>query len=77
VDLYYPNPDRVRVYIDERKNFPYSTTMNQSNVQNNVNKFYIMQVLQCIDSKDDCYFFTRWGRVGLPGMTSEIGPISP
>lgn len=46
VDLYYPKPNLVRVYVDSVKNFPYSTTMNQSNVQSNANKFYIMQVLQ-------------------------------
>jgi poly [ADP-ribose] polymerase len=46
-------------------------------VEKNINKFYIMQVLQSNDDPNRCYFYTRYGRVGLEGQNSEAGPVKP
>lgn len=63
-------------------NIVYATTLNQSNIAANNNKFYICQVLQ--SETNPCnfvlilaeyYFFTRWGRVGVVGQMAPIGPI--
>ncbi len=73
LDPYLTNKN-CKVYSD--KNEVYAATLNQSNVEHNNNKFYILQVLQSESNADDFYFFTRWGRVGQIGKFSEIGPIS-
>jgi predicted DNA-binding WGR domain protein len=41
---------------------------------NNNNKFYIIQILQSDTNKSINYVFTRWGRVGFAGSSSNIGP---
>lgn len=41
-------------------------------MQNNNNKFYIIQILQNENKSDECYLFMRWGRVGVKGQTSNI-----
>lgn len=48
--------------------------MNQTNVQNNNNKFYIIQVLESQSNPNNFYFFTRYGRVGVEGQKIEAGP---
>uniref|UniRef100_A0A8C8FWT5 WGR domain-containing protein n=1 Tax=Oncorhynchus tshawytscha TaxID=74940 RepID=A0A8C8FWT5_ONCTS len=50
-----------RVYED------YDCMLNQTNIGNNNNKFYVIQVL-CID--DSYYCWTRWGRVGETGQSN-------
>lgn len=47
--------------------------MNQSNVDHNNNKFYIVQVL-LEEASNAFYVWTRWGRVGVPGMNANKGP---
>lgn len=53
----------------------YAATLNQSNVQANNNKFYILQVLQ-VPSSTQYYFWSRWGRVGVDGQNMRMGPTS-
>ena len=50
-------------------------TLNQSDIKNNNNKFYILQVLESESNPNNFYFFTRWGRVGVIGQMAEIGPM--
>ena len=45
----------------------YSATLNQVNIVNNNNKFYIVQVIQ--ESPTRYHVFTRYGRVGDKGVT--------
>ena len=54
----------------------YSATLNQTNVANNNNKFYILQIIQHSINPQTCYFFTRWGRVGFEGQSDMLGPFS-
>ena len=49
----------------------YSTTLNQSNIEGNNNKFYIIQLLQEEREPFDLMLFMRWGRVGVPGQTDN------
>lgn len=37
----------------------------------------MLQILQSDTNSNSCYFFTRWGRVGVQGQSSIIGPIAP
>ena len=62
----------VRVLV--HNGVTYAATLNQTNVQHNNNKFYILQILESETNPNNCYFFTRWGRVGVVGQKSEAGP---
>lgn len=53
----------------------YDQTLNQSNLVFNNNKFYILQVLQKDNDANSFYFWTRWGRVGVPGQNALAGPM--
>lgn len=53
----------------------YSATLNQSNISNNNNKFYNIQILQSDSNGGSNYLFTRWGRVGTRGQQSNVGPM--
>lgn len=37
----------------------------------------MLQILQSDTNSNSCYFFTRWGRVGVPGQNSLNGPMTP
>jgi len=37
----------------------------------------MLQILQSDTNSNNCYFFTRWGRVGVPGQNSLNGPMTP
>ena len=69
-DQYVPNGSAYKVYSDASTT--YSTTLNQSNIQANNNKFYILQVLQHESNPNNWMFFTRWGRVGVPGQQAPV-----
>lgn len=73
VDALVPNKDSYRVFQDGGKS--YSATLNQSNLDHNNNKFYIIQILQN-ESTSQIYFWNRWGRVGVPGQNALKGPMT-
>ena len=75
IDKLYPRPNQVKIYVD-KKGLAYSATYSHSNLENNVNRFYIMQILQALKDKTHFFLFTRWGRVGLEGEMAEVGPIT-
>ena len=66
VDARCPSKDDYRVY-EENANAKlkvYMCTLNQTDIRNNNNKFYILQLLE--SEKDGGYYvFTCWGRVGV------------
>lgn len=45
----------------------YDSMLNQTNISQNSNKFYVVQVLEA-DSGGSYWCFNRWGRVGEPGQ---------
>lgn len=72
VDALVPNKDSYRVFQDGGKT--YSATLNQSNLSDNNNKFYIIQVLQH-EANGNIFVWNRWGRVGVPGQNALKGPM--
>ncbi|XP_078065469.1 protein mono-ADP-ribosyltransferase PARP3 [Mustelus asterias] len=72
--------DQVKAKIDESCQLStnavatvhedYDCMLNQTNIGNNNNKFYIIQLIKLNDSY---YCWNRWGRVGEPGQ-SKLGP---
>jgi len=73
VDEFFDGP--ASVHILEHDGKVYSATLNQTNMQANNNKFYVLQVLE-MDNGKGCYFWSRWGRVGVKGQNALSGPIS-
>ena len=69
VDEYVSNRDRMRVCVRFGKT--YSKVLNQASVTDNTNKFYILQMLENIDTSD-IYVYFRWGRIGVRGQDSLI-----
>lgn len=76
IDEYFPLK-KEDFHVLEMNGKVYSATLNQTNVVKNNNKFYVVQILQSDTNANNCYFFTRWGRVGVPGQNSNIGPMTP
>ena len=72
VDSFFNKGKDFHVLVDQGK--VYAATLNQTKVQSNNNKYYILQVLQSDSNPAHCYFFTRWGRVGKEGQYNCIGP---
>jgi poly [ADP-ribose] polymerase 2/3/4 len=70
VDQYFSQPTSFKVLV--HNGVTYAKTLNQSNIQNNNNKFYILQILQNESNANHYIFFTRWGRVGVEGQRAEI-----
>lgn len=52
----------------DNNNTIYSCTLNQTDIDSNKNKFYIMQL---IDTGNKYVLYTRWGRIGEPGRTAS------
>ncbi|KAJ6573971.1 poly polymerase catalytic domain-containing protein [Mycena vulgaris] len=49
--------------------------LNQTNIGDNNNKFYVLQLLHPIGNDAQSILFTRWGRVGADGQTQTKGPF--
>ncbi|KAH0556991.1 hypothetical protein GP486_005218, partial [Trichoglossum hirsutum] len=61
-----------QVYIDPHGTI-YDAALNQTNVSNNANKFYRIQLLVSISNPGGYYTWTRWGRVGERGQAALLG----
>ena len=68
VDQYVNSANQFKVY--SAGGITYATTLNQSKMSANINKFYILQILQHESNQNQHIFFTRWGRVGVPGQAA-------
>lgn len=62
------------VYVDD-DGVIFDASLNQTNIGDNNNKFYFLQLLKGKKGKN-YYTHTRWGRVGEPGKSKTIGPES-
>uniref|UniRef100_A0A7I4FF06 Poly [ADP-ribose] polymerase n=2 Tax=Physcomitrium patens TaxID=3218 RepID=A0A7I4FF06_PHYPA len=51
----------------------FDAMLNQTNLGDNNNKFYVLQLLEA-DSGKNYYVFNRWGRVGVKGQQKLFGP---
>lgn len=65
VDPYFGKASTCRVLEDD--GLVWQCTLNQTNVGENNNKFYVIQLLK-EETSPNLYLFTRWGRVGVPGQ---------
>ena len=72
VDQFVPSKDSYRVFQDGGRS--YAATLNQSNLDANNNKFYIIQILQK-EVSGQLFVWNRWGRVGVPGQNALKGPL--
>ncbi|XP_023329193.1 poly [ADP-ribose] polymerase 2-like isoform X2 [Eurytemora carolleeae] len=67
VDPDCPHKDNYHVYTEGRE--VWDTMLNQTNIQNNNNKYYLIQLLKA-DSGNSYAVWMRWGRVGYKGQNS-------
>lgn len=65
------NPDSFCHLPNSEVHEDYDCMLNQTNIGNNNNKFYVIQVLL---SGGKYYCWTRWGRVGESGQNNLAGP---
>ncbi|KAG7090734.1 hypothetical protein E1B28_009824 [Marasmius oreades] len=61
-----------QVYVD---NEVWDATLNQTDVKDNKNKFYNLQLLCPIGNNGSCELYTHWGRVGEGGQHQFKGPF--
>jgi poly [ADP-ribose] polymerase len=73
IDDHFPN-NKDQFHVLETQGKIYSATLNQTNVSNNNNKFYILQILQSDSNPNNNFFYCRWGRVGVVGQSTCMGP---
>lgn len=74
VDVECPKAKDCHVY--EEPNKVWTVTLNQADLKNNANKYYIIQLLQSDTSGNTFYVWNRWGRVGYAGQNALKGPFS-
>ncbi|KAJ3319355.1 Poly [ADP-ribose] polymerase 2 [Boothiomyces sp. JEL0866] len=66
VDHLCPGGYQMHVYEDNAN--VYDVMLNQTDIKNNNNKFYVLQLLQN-DTSGSFAVWTRWGRVGVDGQS--------
>ena len=67
VDSECPHLTSHHVYCEGK--VVWDVMLNQTNIQNNNNKYYLIQLLEADSTKSFCVWM-RWGRVGYKGQTS-------
>ncbi|KAJ3108880.1 Poly [ADP-ribose] polymerase 2 [Phlyctochytrium planicorne] len=73
VDPEFPDAQNYSVY--EQGSDIYDAMLNQTDIQKNSNKFYVIQVLQD-DSTGKFVVWNRWGRVGEKGQSKRFDQSS-
>jgi len=58
--------------LHAEKSNVYDAMLNLRNAKENIDKFYILQLLK---SNKGFLFYTRWGRTGTRGQTKSVGPF--
>ena len=75
VDTGFKNASEFHVY--ESGGDIYDATLNQADIKNNHNKYYIIQLLETDKKPPEYYTWNRWGRVGeAHSQSAERGPMS-
>jgi poly [ADP-ribose] polymerase len=69
VDIFVPERSLYRVINDPEHQIPCTAMLNQTNLAQNNNKFFLIQALERIDGTGYASWF-RWGRVGYSGQTN-------
>ena len=63
-------------HVFEEENKIWSVTLNQADLQDNANNFYIIQLLQSDTDSKRFFVWNRWGRVGYSGQNASKGPFA-
>ncbi|KAJ3332829.1 Poly [ADP-ribose] polymerase 2 [Blyttiomyces sp. JEL0837] len=69
VDALVPANIATAVHVYEQDGEVFDALLNQTDIKNNNNKFYIIQLLK-YDSRNEYMVWTRWGRVGVDGQNA-------
>ncbi|XP_045833755.1 poly [ADP-ribose] polymerase 2 [Trifolium pratense] len=75
LDQWLPDHIKMQYHVLELGGDIYDAVLNQTNVGDNNNKFYIIQVLES-DDGGKFLVYNRWGRVGIKGQDKLHGPYS-
>ncbi|KAJ7536040.1 hypothetical protein O6H91_12G054800 [Diphasiastrum complanatum] len=75
LDQYLPSDIQSKFHVLQRGDVIYDAMLNQTNVGDNNNKFYVLQVLES-DTSNSYHVYNRWGRVGVKGQDKLAGPYS-
>lgn len=75
LDQWLPDHIKVQYHVLEMGGEIYDAVLNQTNVGDNNNKFYAIQVLES-DDGGKFLVYNRWGRVGIKGQDKIHGPYS-
>ncbi|KFK30828.1 hypothetical protein AALP_AA6G031100 [Arabis alpina] len=73
LDQWIPDHIKSQYHVLQRGDDVYDAMLNQTNVRDNNNKFFVLQVLESDNHKTYMVFF-RWGRVGVKGQSKLDGP---
>uniref|UniRef100_A0A0D9V0P4 Poly [ADP-ribose] polymerase n=1 Tax=Leersia perrieri TaxID=77586 RepID=A0A0D9V0P4_9ORYZ len=75
MDQHIPDHIKMTYHVLQVGEEIYDATLNQTNVGDNNNKFYIIQALES-DAGGSFMVYNRWGRVGARGQDKVHGPFS-
>ncbi|XAR61347.1 NAD(+) ADP-ribosyltransferase [Bertholletia excelsa] len=75
LDQWLPDHVKAGYHVFQKGDEIYDAMLNQANVENNKNKFYVIQVLES-DVGGQFMVYNRWGRVGIKGQDKLHGPYT-
>lgn len=75
LDQWLPDHIKTQYHVLQLGDEIYDAMLNQTNVGENNNKFYLIQVLEADDGGRFMVFY-RWGRVGVKGQDKLQGPYT-
>ncbi|XP_050364679.1 poly [ADP-ribose] polymerase 2 [Argentina anserina] len=73
LDQWLPDHIKTHYHVLQMGDDLYDAMLNQTNVGENNNKFFVLQVLESDDGASFMVYF-RWGRVGVKGQNKVLGP---
>ncbi|KAK7269676.1 hypothetical protein RIF29_22410 [Crotalaria pallida] len=75
LDPWLPDYVKTQYHVLQQGGEIYDAMLNQTNVIDNNNKFYVIQALES-DDGDKFLVYNRWGRVGVKGQDKIHGPYT-
>ncbi|XP_073144779.1 poly [ADP-ribose] polymerase 2 isoform X2 [Henckelia pumila] len=75
LDQWLPDHIKAQFHVLQVGEEVYDAMLNQTNVGDNNNKFYVIQVLES-DAASQFMVYSRWGRVGVKGQDKLSGPYN-
>ncbi|KAK9281901.1 hypothetical protein L1049_004808 [Liquidambar formosana] len=75
LDQWLPDHIKAHYHVLQQGDEIYDAMLNQTNVGENNNKFYVIQVLEA-DDGGRFMVYNRWGRVGVKGQDKLLGPYT-